>query len=154
MKKKIIIFILMATLAGTIMSCGTEKANTNVENTKEQNKDNKEADSSDNNTEDFFDWLTSDTIQGLSEVGKKQEKIIIPEKCKQIVGTLITKDSDVKEIEFAGKMTSDFVTSYITESGSPVEKIEYLEGMEELASTSLYSLDKLKDIEFPSTLKK
>ena len=30
MKKKIIIFILMATLAGTIMSCGTEKANTNV----------------------------------------------------------------------------------------------------------------------------
>lgn len=154
MKKKIIIFILMAILAGTIMSCGTEKANTNVENTKEQNKDNKEADSSDNNTEDFFDWLTSDTIQGLSEVGKKQEKIIIPEKCKQIVGTLITKDSDVKEIEFAGKMTSDFVTSYITESGSPVEKIEYPEGMEELASTSLYSLDKLKDIEFPSTLKK
>lgn len=54
MKKKIIIFILMATLAGTIMSCGTEKANTNVENTKEQNKDNKEADSSDNNTEDFL----------------------------------------------------------------------------------------------------
>ena len=32
MKKKIIIFILMAILAGTIMSCGTEKANTNVEN--------------------------------------------------------------------------------------------------------------------------
>lgn len=54
MKKKIIIFILMATLAGTIMSCGAEKANTNVENTKEQNKDNKEADSSDNNTEDFL----------------------------------------------------------------------------------------------------
>lgn len=54
MKKKIIIFILMATLAGTIMSCGTEKANTNAENTKEQNKDNKEADSSDNNTEDFL----------------------------------------------------------------------------------------------------
>lgn len=154
MKRKIITFILMATLAGAIMACGSEKASTRVENTKEQNTDNKETDSSKNNTEDYFDWLTGDTIQGLSETGKKQEKIIIPEKCTQIVGTLITKDSDVKEIEFAGKMTSDFVTSYITESGSLVEKIEYPEGIEELGSTALYSLDKLKDIEFPSTLKK
>lgn len=147
MKKKIIIFILMAILAGTIMSCGTEKANTNVENTKE-------ADSSDNNKDDYFNWTVDDSLYGLSESGKKQDKIVIPKKCKSISAVIVTKDSSVKEISFDCTVQAEFNANYIAEADTSIEKIDLPEGMETLGTGSFSTEKKLTEITFPSSLTK
>ena len=149
MKKKIVALLFITIMSVSVFACGTDNTKTN--NKKQIAELN---DASDNNKDDYFNWTVDDSLYGLSESGKKQDKIVIPKKCKSISAVIVTKDSSVKEISFDCTVQAEFNANYIAEADTSIEKIDLPEGMETLGTGSFSTEKKLTEITFPSSLTK
>lgn len=153
MKRKLVIAVILLAMSFTFVGCGNKSSQSQGQSTEVNKTDNEDDKQDKSDSEDYFQWSADDSISGLTDEGKKQEKIIIPEKCKSIVGVIVTEDSNVKDISFEGTITGEFSSQYFIEANSSIEKLAYPEGIEKLAAMSLYLEKNLKEITFPKSLK-
>ena len=72
MKKKIVALLFITIMSVSVFACGTDNTKTN--NKKQIAELN---DASDNNKDDYFNWTVDDSLYGLSESGKKQDKMVL-----------------------------------------------------------------------------
>lgn len=139
--KKVGILLLVATMMVSMSACGNEKK----DDTKKENVANEDG-------ADYFVWYMKGGLGELTEEGLKQEKIVIPQECERLMGIIVTKDSNIKQIEFEGTVNADFDAQSLVEAKSSIETVIYPEGMTKLSGLSLSFEDNLTTIKFPSTL--
>lgn len=144
MKRKIFSLFIVVQLAMGIMLTGCSGEKKNVAESKESVSQEKD---------EYFVWfLDGKGLGGLTDEGKKQEKLVIPSNCEKLMGSIVTRDSDVKEISFEGTVDSDFDSGSLVSSGTKIEKVEYPEGMTKLISSSLSREENLISVVLPSSL--
>lgn len=147
MKRKILSLLITVGLVTGLMITGCSSDKSDKKNAAETKE------SASQNNDDYFVWYLDGTgLGGLTDEGKKQEKLVIPSNCERIMGGVVTSDSDVKEISFEGTMSSDFEGQCLVYSNTSIEKVEYPEGMTRLAPSSLSREDKLVSVVLPSSL--
>ena len=144
MKRKIFSLFIVVQLAMGIMLTGCSGEKKNVAESKESVSQEKD---------EYFVWfLDGKGLGGLTDEGKKQEKLVIPSNCEKLMGSIVTRDSDVKEISFEGTVDSDFDSGSLVSSGTKIEKVKYPEGMTKLISSSLSREENLISVVLPSSL--
>lgn len=144
MKRKIFSLFIVVQLAMGIMLTGCSGEKKNVAESKESVSQEKD---------EYFVWfLDGKGLGGLTDEGKKQEKLVIPSNCEKLMGSIVTRDSDVKEISFEGTVDSDFDSGSLVSSGTKIEKVEYPEGMTKLSYSSLSREENLVSVVLPSSL--
>lgn len=147
MKRKLLSLLITVGMVTALMitGCSSNK------NEKKDAAETKESTSQKN--DDYFVWFMDGSgFGGLTDEGKKQEKIVIPSNCERLMGEIVTSDSDVKDISFEGTVSSDFDAQALVSSNTSIEKVEYPEGMTRLATTSLSREEKLVSVVLPSSL--
>lgn len=106
MKNKLVSFLILAIALSIVACSGKDNANTNtdekqgIEEAEGSDADQAEVSNADNSASYFTFLDDGTTIAGITEDGKKQKVLVIPEQAKSLMG-LVLSDSEVEEVSFA-----------------------------------------------------
>ena len=144
--KRVLLITTLSLLAIGLVSCKGNKGGGDKKEVSDVK--NKEATSS----EDFFVWdLNNDNlIEGLTEKGKKQNSLVIPERCEALKLSVF-EGSNVTEVSF--ESDKNVTLGGCFNGASSIEKITLPKELIEVGNSEFHGCTNLKSIAIPSTVK-
>lgn len=102
------------------------------------------------NSEEYFVWnvLDDTVIEGYTELGLKQTELVIPAKCKSVMG--LEENTTVKKIIFENPDT--YIYSYTFAKCNALETVELPANLTELESGVFRNCKNLKSIDIPDSV--
>lgn len=103
-------------------------------------------------SEDFFVWKRGDdnVIKGLTEEGKKQNSLVIPERCEALESSVF-KDSSVTEVSFESDKNVTLGGCFAR--AKSIERITLPKELTVIKNLEFASCENLKSITIPGTVK-
>lgn len=150
--KKIIVLLTIVCMLLSLVACGEEQTDANVDNTSVETDNKEEVSSIDTDVklnEDYFTWDNNNYITGLTEEGKKQKTLIIPKRCEGF-GNMGFSNTEIEHIIFDGSQDVDI--SIVFSFMESLVTIQLPSELTHIGVTCFEGCSSLKTISIPASV--